>query len=102
MFIYLNKHILVAFAINNYSYFLSHYCRLEKINGDIYDFSTNKKQLKQSVEVWLPCHPITHPHLQEIKLKAKFKGEDEWVYHDWTLYVSRPIRVTISLQKLDK
>ncbi|XP_067933601.1 uncharacterized protein [Watersipora subatra] len=64
--------------------------RLEKINGDIYDFSTNKKHLKHPVEVWLPCHPITHPHLQEIKLKAKFKGEEEWTYHDWTLYGDDP------------
>ena len=63
-------------------------CSLEKINGDLYDFSTNKKVLKQPVDVWLPCHPITHPNLQEIKLKALFKGEEDWVYHNWTLFVS--------------
>lgn len=64
------------------------FCRLEKINGDVYDFSTNKKLLKQPVDVWLPCHPIIHPNLQMIKLKALFKGEEEWVYHNWTLFVS--------------
>ena len=63
-------------------------CSLEKINGDLYDFSTNKKVLKQPVDVWLPCHPITHPNLQEVKLKALFKGEEDWVYHNWTLFVS--------------